>query len=173
VGSGAAVTRFTARGGEIVSEAGTVVATVEHYGRARKMMRILVGSKSYRSRSFWHPRTLQETDTGQTVIVFKRSWPSQKFRLLFPSGESLQSSSTSRAIGARLSLTDNRGVVIEVFPSEDAPPAGVRDQPRHPSMHVVVYREGIPDLLLVIVLAVTAIRELQTSLWYRIPGSNP
>jgi hypothetical protein len=157
------VTRFTARGDEIVSKAGTVVARVEYFGWARRQMRIRDGAKSYRSRSFWHPRTFQETDTGRTVLVFKRSWLSMRFRLVFPSGNSLESSSTSRALGRSLSLRDQHGIVIEVFPSQDAPPAGARDHREDPHMRVVVYREEISDLLLVIVLAVAAIREVQTS----------
>jgi hypothetical protein len=56
-----AVRYFTARGDEVVSETGTVVARVEYFGWARRPMRIFVGSKSYRSHSFWHPRTFQET----------------------------------------------------------------------------------------------------------------
>jgi hypothetical protein len=159
MGSGPVVLRFAARGGEIVSEAGTVVARVEHFGLAGQMMRILVGSKTYSSRSIWHPHTLQDTDTGRTVLVFKRRWFSLRFRLVFPSGETLRSSSTSRAIGGRLSLSDRRGVVIEVMPSDGAPPAGARDQRRDPSTHVVVYREGVPDLLLVIALAVDLLGE--------------
>jgi hypothetical protein len=159
VGSGEGLTRFTVRDGEIVSEAGTVVASFWRFGRTRQMMKILVGSKSYYSRSFWHPHTLQETDTGRTVIVFKRRWFSLRFRLVFPTGESLRASSTSRAIGGRLSLSDKRGVVIEVIPSDGAPSAGARDQRRYPSTHVVVYREGIPDLLLVIALAVNLVGE--------------
>jgi hypothetical protein len=153
VGSGPAA-RFTARGNEILSEAGTVLARVEYFGWARRMMRVFVGSTTYRSRSFWRPHTLQEADTGRTVIIFKRSWLSLRFRLVFPSGELLQSSSTSRAMGGRLSLSDARGVVIEVFRRDDAPRAGVRDQQRRDlSTHIVVHREGIPNLLLVIVLA--------------------
>jgi hypothetical protein len=136
-------------------------------------MRIIVGSKSYRPRSYWHAQTFQETDTGRTVVVLKRSWPSLRFRLVFPSGESLRSSSISRAnFGGRLSLSDERGVVIDVFPSDGAPPAGVRDQRRNPSMHVVVYREGIPDLLLVIVLAVNSVRETQIRAYPSAPGAG-
>jgi hypothetical protein len=158
MGTGPAVMRFTARDDEIVSEAGTVVATVEYFGPTKTMMSIPVGSKTYRSRSFWHPHTLQETDTGRTVIVLKRRWFSTRFRLMFPSGESLRSSSTSRAhaIGGRMSLSDKRGVVIDLIQSDGAPP-GARG--RYRSTHVVVYREGVPHLLLVIALAVALFHE--------------
>lgn len=164
VGAGPA-TRFTAWGDEILSEAGTVVARVEYFGWARRMMRVFVASKTYRSRSFSRPHTLREADTGRTVIVFKRSWLSLRFRLVFPNGEVLQSSSTSRAMGGRLSLSDTQGIVIEVFRRDAAPPAGVREHQRSDlSTHIVVYREGIPNLLLVIVLAVDALGEM-----YRAP----
>jgi hypothetical protein len=79
---------------------------------------------------------------------------------VFPSSESLRSSSVSRAVRGRLSLIDERGVAINVFLRDGAPPASARDQRRHPHMSVVVYREGIPDLLVVIALAVNAIRDM-------------
>jgi hypothetical protein len=162
MGSGPAVTSFTARGGEIVSEAGTVVAWEDYYGWGNLMMNVVVvGSEIYRPRSFWHRNTFQETDTCRTAIIFKRSWFSMRFRLVFPNGESLRSSRVSRAIGGKLSLSDKRGVVIEVFASHPAPPAEFRDHREHRHMRVVVYREGIPDLLLVVVLAVKATREMQ------------
>jgi hypothetical protein len=162
VGSDAGVARFTADGEEILSEAGTVVARVEHYGWARREMRIVMGAKTCCSRSFWHPRVYQETNTGRTVMIFKRSWLSYRFRLVFPGGESLRSTSTTRALGGSLSLSDEQGVVIEVFPSQAAPPADVRDHRQRREMRVVVYREQVPHLLLVIAIAVHAIREVQT-----------
>jgi hypothetical protein len=161
VGSDPAIARFTARGGEIVSEAGTVVASEDYFGWGNMMMNVIVGSKIYRPRSFWHRNTFQEADTYRTAIIFKKSWFSSRFRLVFPNGESLHSSSVSRAIGGKLSLTDKHGVVIEVFAGNPAPPAGIRDHRENPHMRVVVYREGIPDLLLVIALAVKATREIQ------------
>jgi hypothetical protein len=152
VASRAPVTRLTARGGQIVSETGAVVATMERVGRARQRMRVSIGPSVYRSRGFWHPHTLLDAANGRTVVTFKRSWFSMRFRLLFSNGASLRSSNS----GGRLSLIDNGEVVIEAFRGGEAPPPTVRDQ--RPGdirfIHVVVYREVVPDLVLAMALAV-------------------
>jgi hypothetical protein len=173
VGSDRAVARFTARDGEIVSEAGTVVACEDYFGWGNLMMNVIVGSKVYRPRSFWHRNEFQEEDTGQTAIILERPWFSTRFRLVFPNGESLQSSSVSRAIGGKLSLSDKRGVVIEVFASNPAPPAEIRDHLEHPHMRVVVYREGIPDLPLVVALAAKPLAKYNRHRSSAAPGGAP
>jgi hypothetical protein len=159
VESDPAVARFTARNGEIVSEAGTVVACEDYFGWGNLMMNVLVGSKVYRPRSFWHRNTFEEG--SRTAITFKRSWFRPRFRLVFPNGESLQSSSLGRAIGGTLSLSDKHGVVIEVFASKPAPPTEIRDHREDRDIRVVVYRQGIPDLFLILALAAKATRQMQ------------